>query len=168
LHHFLIIGNYKDMPYSSEDYERAALLDQQRQQEMREQDQNRQREGKTDDQNRQQSGTIHNATDIGKNLAKAATPMGFFSVLKKIDFLKDMPFFCAFGFAILKDILDLVFAETVILSILFSILCSTKSIVKKIIPLIGGGILDSIPGLDFLPIETVTVGVIYYMTLAER
>ena len=182
----MIIGNYKDMPYSSEDYERAALLDQQRQQEMREQDQNRQREGKTDDQNRQQSGTIHNATDIGKNLAKAATPMGFFSVLKKIDFLKDMPFFCAFGFAILKDILDLVFAETVILSILFSILCSififmmltlagsngkrkgTKSIVKKIIPLIGGGILDSIPGLDFLPIETVTVGVIYYMTLAER
>jgi hypothetical protein len=43
-----------------------------------------------------------------------------------------------------------------------------KSIVKKAIPLISGGILDSIPGLDFLPIETVTVGVIYYMTLAER
>ena len=124
--------------------------------------------------------------DTAKNLAKTATPMGFFSALKKVDFLKDIPFFCAFGFAILKDLLDLVFAETFILSILFSILCSififmmlmlagssgkrkgTQGLVKKSLTLIGGGVMDSIPGLDFLPIETVTVGIIYYMALAER
>lgn len=177
------------MPYSSEDYERAALLDQQRQQATREQDQNRQREGKTADQNRQQSGTIQNATDIGKNLSKAATPMGVFSVLKKIDFSKDIPFFCAFGFAILKDILDIVFTASVALmplSILFSILCSififmmlmlagsngkrkgAQGLVKKGLTLMAGGVIDSIPGVDAFPAETATVGVIYYMTLAER
>ena len=127
-----------------------------------------------------------NNADTAKNLAKAATPMGAFSALKKIDFLKDMPYFCAFGFAILKDILDFVFAETVILSILFSILCSififmmlmlagssgkrkgTQGLVKKSLTLIGGGVIDSVPGVDFLPVETVTVGIIYYMALAER
>jgi len=97
-----------------------------------------------------------------------------------------MPFFLCFWICYIKRYLDLVFAETVILSILFSILCSififmmltlagsngkrkgTKSIVKKIIPLIGGGILDSIPGLDFFAHRNCYCWVIYYMTLAER
>ena len=128
------------------------------------------------------SGAVNDA----KNLAKAATPAGAFSALKQANLLKDMPFICAFGFAILKDLLDLVFAPTIILSMLFSILCSififmmlmlagssgkrkgAQSLIKKGIPLISGGIMDSIPGLDFLPIETVTVGIIYYMALSER
>lgn len=140
------------------------------------------------DKSRQQSGSDNakNPTDSAKNLAKSATPMGFFSLLKQVNLLRDMPFFCAFGFAILKDLLDLVFAPTVILSILFSILCSififmmlmlagssgkrkgAKGFIKKAITLAGGGIADSIPGIDFLPIETVTVGIIYFMALSER
>lgn len=126
-----------------------------------------------------------NNVEAAKNLAKAATPMGTFSALKQVDFLKDIPFFCAFGAAILKYILDLIFFETIILPILFSILCSIFIFMMMFLAgankkmksargflkggfIISGGIFDAIPGLDFLPIEFVTVGIIYYMTLSER
>jgi len=109
--------------------------------------------------------------------------------LKQVDFLKDVPFFCAFGFAILKDILDIVFALTgvlIILSMLLSILCSififmmllltgssgkqgvAKGLAKKGLSIIGGGLIDLIPGLSILPAATITVGIVYFMTLSER
>lgn len=121
-----------------------------------------------------------------KSLNKALTPMGFFSLIKEINILEDLPFMAAIMFAVAKDILDFVFTETVILPMLFSMLCSififmmlllagsngkrkvASGLVKKGLTIIGGGIADAIPGLDFLPIETVTAGAVYFMTLLER
>ena len=172
------------MAYSREDYERAASLDQQRQQAGRAEEEYS-KSIENDKKSQQPTGHAGDI-DTAKNLAKATTPLGFFSLLKKIDFLKDIPFFCAFGFAMLKDLLDLVFAPTVILSILFSILCSififmmlmlagsgggkgmVSGLLKKGGFIMGGGVIDSLPGVDFFPAETVTVGIIYFMTLAER
>lgn len=146
------------------------------------------REARQEDSGQSKNGNA-SATDTAKNLTKAATPMGFFSVLKKIDFSKDIPFFCAFGFAILKDILDIVFTGTgglIPLSMLFSILCSififmmlllagssgkkgmASGLLKKGGFLIGGGVVDAMPGVGMFPAETATVGVIYCMTLSER
>lgn len=131
----------------------------------------------------------NNPEDIAKKMTKAVTPMGVLSVLKQASLLKDMPFVCAFGFALLKDALDVVENLTVafyILSLIGSILCSififmmlllagssgkkkgAKGFAKKIIPLIGGGAVDALPGIGVLPIETITVCIIYVMVLFER
>lgn len=128
---------------------------------------------------------VSNPIDTAKNLSKAATPMGFFSLLTKASIFKDLPFACAYCFAILKDSLDLVFGITVIVPILFSIFCSIfiymmmllagstgkkNSIVRSLkwIVLIGGGLADSFPGAAFFPIATLTVTIIYVLTLSER
>jgi hypothetical protein len=34
--------------------------------------------------------------------------------------------------------------------------------------ILGGTLVEFLPGLDFLPIETLTVAGIYYLTLVER
>lgn len=127
-----------------------------------------------------------NTANIAKTVAETATPIGALSLFKQIDFLGDMPFVAAIGAALLKDLLDSVAGPTVVLSILFSALCSififmmlllvgshgkkkgTNNLLKKIGILGAGGIADSIPGIDFLPIETLTVAVIYFLTLVER
>lgn len=124
--------------------------------------------------------------DTVGNVAKVLNPVGAVSTLKQINFLMDMPFVAAFGAALLKDLLDSVAGPTVILAILFSILCSififmmlllvsandkrgmAKSLMKRGIILIGGGVIDSIPGINFLPIESLTVAIIYFLTLVER
>ncbi|EKD46828.1 MAG: hypothetical protein ACD_67C00055G0009 [uncultured bacterium] len=106
------------------------------------------------------------------------------SMWKQIDFMGDMPFVAAMGAAILKDVVDLGTFETIVLPVLFSMLCSififmmmlltgsngkkknSNVMLKKIGILLGGGVADSL--ISFLPIETVTVGMIYAMTLIER
>jgi hypothetical protein len=134
----------------------------------------------------EKSGSINdlkNPANTAKNIAESATPA---SLLKQIDIMSDMPYIAALGAALIKDLLDFVAAPTVVLSVLFSILCSififmmlmlvdasgkrkvAKTFLKKIGFLLFGGILDSIPGIDFLPIESLTVAVIYYLTLVER
>ena len=127
-----------------------------------------------------------NPVDMTKNISKAAIAKGFFPLLKEVDLSNDMPFVAALLGALGKDVSDFVFAETVILSMLTSILCSififmmlilagsgrrnksARGFAKKALILIGGGAADSLPGVDFLPIETITVGMIYMMVLAER
>lgn len=108
------------------------------------------------------------------------------SMVKEVNFLLDMPFFAAFGAALLKDLFDLVDFATVILPFLFSMLCgififmmlllagaggkknAAKRILNKVLTTLGGSLADGIPGLDLFPIETATVLVIYLMTLKER
>lgn len=129
---------------------------------------------------------VKDALNAAKNIAETATPVGAVSLLKQIDFISDMPYVSALGAALLKDLLDAIAGPTVILAIVFSILCSififmmlllagssgkrksAKKFLRKILLLIGGGVADSIPGVDFFPIETLTVAVIYYLTLIER
>jgi len=119
--------------------------------------------------------------DEAKKIAELATPMGAVSLLGQINILSDMPYIAAIGAAILKDLLDFVAGP-----ILFSILCSififmmmvlvgstgkkkgANKFIKKVLLLIGGGVADSIPGIDFFPIETATVAAIYFLTLVER
>lgn len=126
------------------------------------------------------------ALDNAKKNREKIIPKDASSLLKQMDIFTDMPFVLALGAALLKDLIDLVAAETIIFSVLFSILCSifiammlliagasgkrksSKQTVKKILSLLAGGIADSIPGIDFLPIESVTVVVIYVLTLMER
>ncbi|NTW26898.1 MAG: hypothetical protein HGA36_01095 [Candidatus Moranbacteria bacterium] len=130
--------------------------------------------------------SIKNAANMAKSVAETATPMGALSLFKQIDFLGDMPFVAALGAALLKDLLDFVAGPTVVLSILFSALCSIfifmmmllagangkKKGASKFLSKLGilgvGGIADSIPGVDFLPIESITVAAIYVLTLLER
>lgn len=133
-----------------------------------------------------QGSATEQASQAAKDLAAAATPMGAVSLLKQIDFIGDIPYAAAIGAALIKDLLDLVAAETIILSFLFSALCTififmmmllvgangkkkgASKLLNKIPVLIGGGIIDSLPGIDFLPIETLTVGIVYVMELIER
>lgn len=129
---------------------------------------------------------IVDAAKTAKDLAAVATPAGALSLMKQINLMSDMPYVAAMGAALLKDLLDFVAGPTVILSVLFSILCSIfifmmmllvgstgkKKGASKFLSKIGilgaGGIADSIPGIDFLPIETATVAAIYFMELVER
>ncbi len=121
-----------------------------------------------------------NAVNTVKNIASAA------SLWKYVDVIGDLPFVAALGGALTKDLLDIVDSETVILPMLFSALCSififmmlllagssgkkkgASKFIQKGLAILGGGIADSIPGLDFLPIETISVLAVYYMTLVER
>jgi hypothetical protein len=154
-----------------------------RQQASSEQDKEGQQEAGKKDNDRQ---SVHAALNSAKNLAIVANPAGTVSLLKQINLLSDMPYVAAMGAALLKDLLDFVTAETVVISILTSGLCSififmmmllvgssgkkkgTNKFIKKIMFLVGGGVADSIPGIDFLPIETLTVVAIYVLELMER
>jgi hypothetical protein len=181
----------------------ARMQDRKRQQDWQEQDRNRQqnwqkqdrtRQGwmRNQDKNQQRNSSINGKSrPINPDSKKSAlknliTPSGIFSSLKQINLLKDIPFACALGFAILKDLLDFVLAPTVILSMLGSILCSififmmlilakaseerktASRFITKILVIIGGGVVDSLPGIDFLPIETITIIIIYILVLSER
>ena len=121
-----------------------------------------------------------------KDLAEVASPMGALSLLKQVHFFADMPYVAAMGAALLKDLLDIVTFETIVLPIVFSALCTififmmmllagsggrkkaANSILKKGALLVGGGVADAIPGIDFFPIETITVMMVYVMELIER
>lgn len=120
------------------------------------------------------------AVKNARNILSAA------SLWKYVEPISDLPFAAALGGAMLKDLLDLATFETVILPMIFSMLCSififmmlllagaggkrktANKILQKILIIIGGGMVDGIPGLDFLPIETITVIIIYMLTLMER
>jgi hypothetical protein len=127
---------------------------------------------------------VKNAMKSAKKIAVGSRVA--FSMVKEINFLLDMPFFAAFGAALLKDLFDLVDFATVILPFLFSMLCgififmmlllagsagkrnAAKKILNKVLIVLGGSIADGIPGLDLFPIETATVFIIYLMALRER
>jgi hypothetical protein len=136
----------------------------------------------------QEPGSVNNAAGSGGgavNVAKRISPWQVFALLKQASLLRDMPFVAALMFALLKDLLDLIFNETVILGILFSILCCifvymmmllagfndglmVANGLTKGIMLIGGGITDSLPGIGFAPVATMTVMTIYILTLSDR
>jgi hypothetical protein len=171
------------MPDISREYQEQLQSDRNRQEAAAREDRKRREDAAKQSERHQKNAETANAV---KNLAQTVTPMGVFSLMKQASLLKDIPFVCAFGAAILKDISDLVFNETVILGFLFSILCSififmmillagsgkkgkaASKIVAKTFTLLGGGLADSLPGLGFLPIETLTVLILYMLVLSER
>lgn len=156
-----------------------------------------QRQERLDDSRRRansaESGSkAREAIKTAKNLAETATPVGAASLLKQINLLTDMPYVAAFGAALLKDLLDLVLAETIILPIIFSMMCGIFILMmlqlagsdsgktkrarrfakspmgKRILAIIAGTIAEMIPGLDFVPIESALVVFIYVLALIDR
>lgn len=116
------------------------------------------------------------------------TAVNVFSVTKQIDFSRDWSYFLAEFAAMGKDVLDFAIvgalpaigtAITLCVSIFIGMMMFfasfggkgkiAKSIGKKIGVLIAGTIAEAfLFGLNFLPIESITVIVIYVMALIER
>lgn len=126
--------------------------------------------------------------DTAKTLASAATPAGYFALLSQVSIFNDMPYIIAFGAAILKDALDLAFIGSLpgigtVLTICASILIffmmllsgsgkkkkMAQGMIKKGLALLGGTIFEMIGfGLNFFPMQTATVLLVYLMELADR
>jgi hypothetical protein len=121
------------------------------------------------------------------NLRKNVSPMGALSLTSQIDFLGDIPIFMAFLAAILKDVSDFAFIGSLPgLGSVISICCAifiammvflvgagekkkiTGKWMKKLLTQVGGMILELIPAINFIPVETITVGVVYFLILSDR
>lgn len=119
------------------------------------------------------------------------------SLLGQVHFLGDMPYVAALGAAMLKDLLDLVFVGslpgmgtviTIICSIFIGMmiflagindktkrkarrLAKSKAFQKtvvRILALILGTVIEFVPGVDFFPVESAIVVIIYVWTLRDR
>jgi len=133
--------------------------------------------------------TAKNAAEVaatGSPTAALSLAKDAFSIFKQIDMLGDMPFFFALCAAVLKDIMNIVTFETIILPFLTSILCGifiymmlylggagdkkkkTKKMMGKGLTILFGSLIDAIPGLDVIPIETITVLIVYVWVLFDR
>jgi hypothetical protein len=122
-----------------------------------------------------------------KNLGKNVSPVATLSLFKQIDFTGDIPYAIALLMAVLKDISDFVFIGSLPgLGTVISICCSIfiwmmmfivgagekKKVagkwIRKILTLLGGTVGEMITAINFLPIETIMVGFLYYMVLSDR
>jgi len=122
-----------------------------------------------------------------KDLAKSATPIGAPSLAKYIE-LTDLLFVLPLMIAILKDLLDLVgigslpaigtvitFMASILIGLFMLMLGGgggkrkvAKAIVRYLV-LIGGTATEGfLFGLNFMPIETLTVIIVYWLILKER
>jgi hypothetical protein len=129
-----------------------------------------------------------NMASMARDLYRVATPLGVASLLKYIDWFKDWLYMIALVFAIGKDLIDFVGVGSLpAIGTIISICCSimifllmllagsggkrkfAKKYMNKFIVLIAGTLAEAVLfGLNFLPIETATVIIIYIMVLAER
>lgn len=139
-----------------------------------------------------ENGAMHRAlrrTPAGRALsALHANP---FSLAKQVRLFADIPYVIAIGAAILKDVLDYAFIGSLpaigtVLTLLISILIGlmmllagsfdtyrvTKRVAKRILLrymiLTGGTLSEFLFGLNFFPIETLCVIIIYLIVLADR
>jgi hypothetical protein len=124
--------------------------------------------------------------DKAKKIAEIAkNPVG---LLSQVSIFNDIPYIVAFGMAILKDILDLavigalpgigtvltiIASITIFFMMLLSGSGSSKKMaggmIKKGLVLAGGTIFEMVGfGLNFFPMETATVLLVYLMELADR
>lgn len=130
---------------------------------------------------------MKNAKNLAMDAVKMTNPLGAFSLMKQISPLSDIPYFAAFGAAILKDLSDLVLigslpglgtAITIMCSIFIFMMMAlvgagekrklVNGLLKRGGILLTGTIIEFIPGLSFIPIETVTIVIIYFQVLSER
>ena len=136
----------------------------------------------------QQSSKNWGVSDTAKNMAETANPVGAVSLLGQVSIFKDLPFVVAFGAAILKDVLDLAVVGSLpgigtVLSIMagitifFMMLLSGNNgkrkavggMMKQGLVLVMGTLFEAVGfGLNFFPMQTATVFVIYFMVLSDR
>lgn len=120
-------------------------------------------------------------------------PLESFTLLKYLDPFMDWLFGIALIFAVLKDIFDIINNALVaaggvgwLLIIIFTTFCSliiffimlitgasgktkiARNIAKRIALLIATTLAEYLPAIDLLPLETLVVIIIFYMTLKER
>lgn len=139
--------------------------------------------------------TLKNSARQAKKTAKEALNVA--SVMAQFNPLMDWLFAIAFIAALLKDILDIVNTVLIaaggigaVLIFIFTLMASAvigfimiltgssgktkmaktiaKRITKRIAILAGATLVELIPGVDLLPIESLVVVVIFWMTLDER
>ena len=138
----------------------------------------------------QRSSNLNNQTNQAKNLGKAMNPVGALSVFSQIK-VDDFLFIIPISAAILKDASDIIIIGSLPgLGTVISICCSitiglftitlgaggakknAKGVIsgstKIILMLTGGTLVEMVPGVDFLPVETLTALAVYYMVLVER
>lgn len=123
-----------------------------------------------------------------KTLAGAATPWGAFSLISQMNIFTDWLYALAMAAALVKDVLDYIgigslpaigTIVTICVSLFIGLIMLlagsggkrklVKGNIKRFIVLIfGTGVEAFFFGLNFFPIETATVIVIYLLVLAER
>ncbi|PIP26954.1 MAG: hypothetical protein COX30_04530 [Candidatus Moranbacteria bacterium CG23_combo_of_CG06-09_8_20_14_all_39_10] len=137
--------------------------------------------------NAARKGSFKNSAANAKKNIKAAA--NFSSLIAQLDPFMDWLFGIALIFAIIKDILDLintalitaggvgwvlivVFTFIVSLIIAFTLLLTGSSgkrgLAKKIALLISASLVESLPAIGLLPIESIIVIILFWLTLKER
>lgn len=135
----------------------------------------------------------NSAGNARKNIQTAKNAANVASLMQYIDPFMDWLFGIALAFAILKDILDILNTALIaaggvgwFLIMLFTGACSlaiffimlitgasgktgmAKGIAKRIVALLVATGAEMIPGIGLLPMESIVVIIILWMTLAER
>lgn len=106
---------------------------------------------------------------FSKNVASAVSLMSFVEV-------RDVFFMTAIMMAMLKDVIDtgligtLLTPLTFIMTVAAMLVCGSNNVFgkKKATTLLLGNLFEIIPGLNFLPIETLSTILIYVFILQER
>jgi hypothetical protein len=125
-------------------------------------------------------------------LAAAATPWGFFSLILHANIITDWMYGAALFAAMLKDLLDFVgigslpaigTAITFCVSIFIGMMMllggfmnnaggrrqrRQQQAIKSLLVLIGGTSIELLFGLNFMPVESITVLIVYSLMLVER
>ena len=128
----------------------------------------------------------NSAANAKKNIKTVAN---LTSLSAQFDPFMDWLFGIALIFAIIKDILDLINNALIaaggigeILIIIFTIAVSLiitfvmlltgssgkKGLLKKFSLMIGTGLVETLPAIDLLPIESILVVILFWLTLTER
>lgn len=139
--------------------------------------------------NRQKPGLAKNAVSDLKSLAKNLTPLGFFAAFAGVNILTDWMYFLALLAAIFKDLTDWIlvgplFFLAIIVGFLVSIFIAFMMIlgsifadgkgrlyhkaIRSYLILLAGTTAEMLFGVNFIPIETMTVLVIWYLALCAR
>lgn len=142
-------------------------------------------------------GKARDTIDRAKKIRKSLTPWGFFSLLFQANIISDWMYGLALFAAILKDILDLIeFAGFTYIIVVVATLCisifigfmmilggilggeapknsfsntrAERKIIRSWLVLLGGTTAELVFGINIIPIETLTVLIVYTFALQDR
>ena len=135
-------------------------------------------------------GQVKKMAEEVKGLAENASPVGFISLLMQANLASDWMYGLALMVAVLKDILDffeftgVLYFFVIVITLLASIFIAlmmilgnavnktggrkSQKMIKSWLILLSGTTIELIFGLDILPIETLTVLIIYALLLSHR
>lgn len=134
-------------------------------------------------------GLAKNTINDAKNLAKSITPTSFLSLVLQMKLFSDWMYGLALFAAAFKDLLDLIeatgFGYILVIVATFCISAfiammmllgsysngagrKQQKIIRSWLILLGGTTVELIFGLNFLPVETLTVLIVYALLLSSR